>query len=111
MFYVYRQNNSGGYFIGPKFVIVQAVSADHADDLASDHGDVYFNGCASGADCSCCGDRWHTQWEDGYESLNDAIDNCKLYAYDPQKHDQILIIEEDESDVIDYTIREQPLLS
>ena len=94
-FYVYRQNNCGGVFIGPKFVIVQANSADQADDLAVEHGDVYFHGCASGTDCSCCGDRWHMQWgdDDAHENLNDAIDYCKRSAYDAQIEDQILIIE------------------
>lgn len=57
-FYTFRQNNSGGSFYGPRYVIVEAGSADEANRIAEDH-DVYFNGCMTGMDCSCCGDRWY----------------------------------------------------
>lgn len=69
MFYEFGQNNSGGTFdidkksgIG-EFVIVEANSAKHANSRAEEIG-LYFNGCESGADCSCCGDRWYEKWED-----------------------------------------------
>jgi hypothetical protein len=63
-FYNFRQNNSGGSFCGPAHVvIVEACSSDEANAIAECH-DVYFNGCATGADCSCCGDRWNTTWGD-----------------------------------------------
>lgn len=60
----FRQKNSGGSF---EFnadegitvhVIVEAVDADHANARAK-HIGLYFDGCSIGADCSCCGDRWH----------------------------------------------------
>lgn len=58
-FYTYHQNNSGGSFTGPaKYVIVEASSANVANAIAEDHG-LYFNGCETGQDCSCCGDRWY----------------------------------------------------
>jgi hypothetical protein len=57
-FYTYRQNNSGGSFIGPLAVIIEAKNADEADALAEHKAGVYFNGCDDGRDCSCCGDRW-----------------------------------------------------
>lgn len=56
-FYTYCQNNSGGYYDGPHYVIVEAISRDEADIIAEDNG-VYFDGCSSGRDCNCCGDRW-----------------------------------------------------
>ena len=63
-FYTYSQNNSGGFFCEPaKYVIVEADSQDEANEIAQEHG-VYFNGCATGVDCSCCGDRWYPCWED-----------------------------------------------
>ena len=66
MFYTYSQNNSGGVFCEPaKYVIVEANSSREADSLAELYCDVYFNGCMIGLDCSCCGDRWNTCWEDG----------------------------------------------
>ena len=62
-FYAYRQNNSGGRFIGPAlWVIVEANSSNVAMAIAEDN-DVYFNGCETGQDCSCCGDRW-SSWAD-----------------------------------------------
>ena len=72
MFYTFTQNNSGGSFIGPRFVIVEADSADEANDIAERSTPVYFDGtwcrdgcdvdpyesCACMVDCYCCGDRW-----------------------------------------------------
>jgi len=63
MFFTYRQNNSGGSFnIDPEagisiFVVVEADSAGDADRRAVDIG-LYFDGCETGEDCECCGDRW-----------------------------------------------------
>lgn len=69
-FFEYHQNNSGGGFdidadkgIGP-VVIIEADSAHAADSRAIDLG-IYFDGCESGLDCSCCGDRWSAAWGDG----------------------------------------------
>lgn len=64
-FWTYCQNNSGGYFDGPQYVIVEADSCAEANDLAQEKAGVYFDGCDSGNDCECCGDRWSRAWEDG----------------------------------------------
>lgn len=72
-FYSFNQNNSGGIFetnqkkgIGG-FVIIEAISATHANGRAEDLG-IYFNGCRDGHDCPCCGDRWYRVDEsDGYD--------------------------------------------
>lgn len=67
MFYHYRQNNSGGGFEGPAInVIVEALEAGEADSRAKEVG-VYFDGCADGIDCSCCGDRWYPTYDKGNE--------------------------------------------
>ena len=65
----FSQNNSGGSFhhepldgIG-RFVFIEAQNAAHAKDRAERIG-LYFNGCASGLDCSCCGDRWSDYVDD-----------------------------------------------
>ena len=55
----FRQNNSGGQDMGPKFVVVKADDADQANQIAQDQGPVYFDGVADGIDCDCCGDRWY----------------------------------------------------
>ena len=68
-FYTYNQNNSGGHFehkpdngIG-KYVIIEADSAKEANDKAEEIG-LYFDGCESGRDCDCCGDRWYSKDDD-----------------------------------------------
>jgi len=62
-FYLFAQNNSGGSFQEDDnvagYVIIEAESANDANDKAEDVG-IYFNGCADGFDCGCCGDRWYT---------------------------------------------------
>lgn len=60
--YKYRQNNSGGWFQIDNdvsiHVLIQAASTGEADIKAQDIG-IYFNGCESGNDCDCCGNRWN----------------------------------------------------
>ena len=57
----YRQNNSGGSFdVDTKVcctVWIEADGSDAADVKAGELG-IYFDGCDSGPDCECCGDRW-----------------------------------------------------
>jgi len=68
-FFTFRQNNSGGNFVHDEkrgigyAVCVEARDKKDACHLAEDIG-LYFNGCDSGIDCSCCGDRW-SDWVDG----------------------------------------------
>lgn len=63
MFYHFSQNNSGGSFDFDKndgithHVVIEAVSAESANKKLQDIGG-YFDGCDTGRDCSCCGDRW-----------------------------------------------------
>ena len=71
-YYVYRQNNSGGQYIGPKVVIVQAENETKANGLATGIGPVYFDGVANGIDCDCCGDRWY--------GCYDEFDTVMAYA-------------------------------
>ena len=70
-FYTYNQNNSGGgnWDFDPDagisaFVIVEANTPADADHKAESIG-LYFDGCDSGRDCDCCGDRWYRAWSDG----------------------------------------------
>ena len=46
------------------YVIVEANDSDHADLVAEQNG-VYFEGVSKGMDCSCCGNRWDRNWEEG----------------------------------------------
>jgi hypothetical protein len=72
-FWTYNQNNSGGSFdhdakrgIG-YCVAVEAHDAAHADQRAEQIG-LYFDGCESGMDCECCGDRWYSAYGEGSEA-------------------------------------------
>lgn len=68
-FYTFNQNNTGGTFsFRPDakishYVIIEASSADEANSRAEDIG-LYFDGCDSDIDCSCCGDRWYPVYMD-----------------------------------------------
>lgn len=72
MFYHYTQNNSGGSFVIDQdlahHVIIEAHSVEDANERAESIG-LYFDGCETGVDCDCCGDRWYrqTSWDDGTE--------------------------------------------
>lgn len=58
MFFTFGQNNSGGGFHGPEYVIVEAPDAETANARAEQLAGVYFDGVCAGLDCQCCGDRW-----------------------------------------------------
>ena len=66
-FFKFDQNNSGGSFDADDKVchrvIVEAKDTDEAIDIAENLG-IYFDGCETGMDCDCCGDRWHRPWGD-----------------------------------------------
>lgn len=72
MYYTFNQNNSGGSFDFDESrgithrVIIEANSLAEATDRAKSIG-LYFDGCESGMDCECCGDRWYAPWGDGDE--------------------------------------------
>ena len=71
----FRQNNSGGSFVGTPLVFIKAYNAEHANDIAQGQG-IYFNGVADGIDCGCCGDRWFPVND------NDAQAQPSSYGYD-----------------------------
>lgn len=85
-YFTFNQNNSGGSFsydenagIG-HHVIVEAINASHAMARAVDIG-LYFNGCETGMDCSCCGDRWYEVWND-----EQGTDVPMVYNETPDDH-------------------------
>jgi hypothetical protein len=84
-FWEFSQNNSGGSFdkkMGHS-IYVEADSADEANSRAEGVG-VYFNGCVTGGDCPCCGDRWHAAYGDPdvttLAELRDEIEMRLPYA-------------------------------
>ena len=91
MFYMFRQNNSGGSFIMDNdvdgYVIVEATNAEEANTIAQDKG-IYFDGCSTGDDCSCCGDRWNAVDESDGEKKPMIYDRL---AEEAVKDDSFLI--------------------
>lgn len=62
-FYTYTQNNSHGLIFGAHYVIIEANSADEANEFAVSNTQISFD-----SGCSCCGNRWErASWEDGYD--------------------------------------------
>jgi hypothetical protein len=79
-FYEYRQNNSGGDYIGPIRLIIEAPNYVVANEIAEKNG-VYWNGVRDGKDCPCCGDRWSSHDDEYYARFKiDPIDdrNAKI---------------------------------
>ena len=72
--YVYRQNNSGGVIMGPKWIIVQAENEKIALDKAKEAG-LYLDGVSLGIDCSFCGDRW-SDFTYEFDTLLEAKSYC-----------------------------------
>ena len=70
--YSFHQNNSGGFYCEPaqNIIVVDAKSEDRALEIAEKAG-LYLHGVATGSDCECCGDRWHSL-ADQFETVEDA---------------------------------------
>ena len=67
LWFTFRQNNSGGVFTEPAITVcIEAAHTSDAVKKAEDLG-LYFDGCDTGRDCSCCGDRWSVPYEEGTE--------------------------------------------
>ena len=98
MFYVFRQNNSGGSWdidelngIG-KIVIVEADNEDSAVEEAEKIG-LYFDGVKKGLDCECCGDRWDG-YPDEYDTLYDISECVSITKSSPvYVHQRHMIVE------------------
>jgi hypothetical protein len=71
MFYEFDQNNTGGTWVADEDlgykVFIEADGESAAIDKAESIG-IYFDGCRTGNDCPCCGDRWHEPWGVGEDS-------------------------------------------
>ena len=84
MFYTFNQNNSGGFFVFTDelahFVIIEAKTAASANKKAKSIG-IYFDGCDSGEDCRCCGDRWYPA------DKSDGEKTPMIYARSPAEYE------------------------
>jgi len=77
VFYRFMQNNSGGAYLGPQVMFVEADSTEEAEALAQGAG-VYFDGVAAEKDCDCCGDRWFRD-PDGFATEAEALASLGPY--------------------------------
>lgn len=88
MFYTFRQNNSGGYFeindSVKHYVIIEANSAEEANNIASENTVIYFDGVYKNIDCECCGDRWYRHDE------SDGTEVPTIYGVDVFKYEDTL---------------------
>lgn len=96
--YEFSQNNSGGIFqiddSVSVYVLIQATSYVEANNKAEDIG-IYFDGCDTGRDCDCCGDRWHEErWPmEGFsvyrwkQKKSKVFDNVRDYAQERANED------------------------
>lgn len=80
--YSFWQNNSGGTFDGPAhIVLVQAKTAEKANERLLKFTDAYFDGCSAGIDCPCCGDRWTPVYgEPAFESVKEAVGHYEKFS-------------------------------
>jgi hypothetical protein len=66
-FFEFSQNNSGGGFdVDDRVthrVLIEADNAEEATNIGESLG-MYWDGCDTGMDCPCCGDRWYRPWSD-----------------------------------------------
>ena len=74
-YYLYVQNNSGGEYIGPIFILVLAKDEDFALLKAKKVGlDIYA------PYCKCCGERWSKNPYGFYDTYEDAVKKIKSLA-------------------------------
>ena len=67
--YLFNQNNSGGYFTPPaQYLWIEAENENEAERIAEEVFGVYYFGVDAGLDCPCCGDRW-----DGCEEYDEPF--------------------------------------
>lgn len=89
--YQFRQNNSGGSFVQNDsigtYVLIQAYSAEEANDLAENKAGIYFNGCDDGLDCSCCGDRWYRAYSSDKGDKEPVIYDTPVEDYFSKQRD------------------------
>lgn len=77
-FYSFRQNNSGGSFYGPTYVIIEARSATEANSVAEEKAGVYFSGRG---DCRCCGKRWYEVSEDDGDDVPSLMKGAPIDTF------------------------------
>lgn len=82
-YYTFVQNNSGGFYRGPLYFIVEASDADEANEVAESYG-VYFDGCEKEEDCECCGDRWSRVYESDAKRTPEIFGRKDLRGEDVQ---------------------------
>jgi hypothetical protein len=92
-FFHFPQNNSGGGFhITDKLahhVVIEASNAEFANIKLKALGG-YFDGCNTGIDCGCCGDRWERVSDsDGQESP--SLYSIYVWLYEANDQNRVVV--------------------
>ena len=91
----FRQNNSGGSFVGPTYVLIEAATPEEANHRAESKTEIYFDDDYD-IDCPCCGQRWYrvSYYEKGTEVP--SIYDMPVESYVPSNlstwHDNDILI-------------------
>ena len=86
VWFEFRQNTSGSYYIGPTEVWVEADDYMEANERAEREGIVYFDGVDSEQDCECCGDRWSRTWKGAATEILDACEGALVVPAEGQPY-------------------------
>lgn len=86
MIYIFRQNNSGGYFIEnevvSKYIVIQATTEEKAIEILADITIGYSEYCP------CCGERWSSFTDDEFKGIEE-YNNWKNGSGDYNWHSMI----------------------
>ena len=74
--YTFRQNNSGGYWIGPHYFVCLAQDGKSAWKILKDQ--PWY----TDEHCTCCGHRWYEDlldWETDPDTVNEGLISMDLF--------------------------------
>ena len=83
-FYVYRQNNSGGYFVKDENVSIHVIVEADTEEQANEKFDEILDGDSQYTTyCTCCGERWYGV-DEIYETVeisDSLVEELKQHRY------------------------------
>lgn len=81
-FYVYRQNNSGGYFVEDENVGIHVIIESDTEEQANKKFDEILDGNSKYTEyCPCCGERWY-----GVDTIYEKVEVAAPLAEKLKQH-------------------------
>lgn len=81
-FYVYRQNNSGGYFVEDENVGIHVIIESDTEEQANKKFDEILDGNSKYTKyCPCCGERWY-----GVDTIYEKVEVAAPLAEKLKQH-------------------------